>query len=279
MVRVQSSGFYSSIQDRGRFGFRHFGVPVAGTMDAYSASIANSLLENDEADALMEITMTGPTLQFGSPTYIAITGAFMTPQINGKDISQNRVQKVVAGDTLSFGKLGYGLRTYLAVKGGFLTEKYMESRSFLKPISPENRLKDLMELPLAEVKDFSPIISDISPEPFHKQQQLKVFKGPEYNLLNDRQLEALFSKDFTVAKENNRMAYQLSETIPGHTQTMLTSSTIPGTVQLTPAGKIIILMKDGQTTGGYPRILQLAEDSISVLAQKKYGDILSFQLR
>ena len=69
-----------------------------------------------------------------------------------------------------------------------------------------------------------------------------------------------------------------TELITGHSHSMLTSGTLPGTVQLTPAGRMIILMKDGQTTGGYPRILQLSEESISVLAQKKYGDGLKFKL-
>ncbi|MGB3151327.1 MAG: allophanate hydrolase subunit 2 family protein, partial [Maribacter sp.] len=100
----------------------------------------------------------------------------------------------------------------------------------------------------------------------------------EYDLLNDKQLEAVFSKDFTVAKENNRMAYQLEEHIPGHAISMLTSATLPGTVQLTPSGKLIVLMKDGQTTGGYPRILQLSDMAISVLAQKREGNKVSFKL-
>ena len=74
------------------------------------------------------------------------------------------------------------------------------------------------------------------------------------------------------------MAYQLEETLDTHAQSMLTSATLPGTVQITPAGKLIILMRDGQTTGGYPRILQLSDDAINVLAQKTFGDTISFQI-
>jgi len=105
-----------------------------------------------------------------------------------------------------------------------------------------------------------------------------VYKGPEYKQLTDKQLEVLFFKEFTVAKENNRMAYQLKEKIMGHKISMLTSATLPGTVQFTPSGKLIVLMKDAQTTGGYPRILQLTEKSISILSQKRMGDNLSFKL-
>ena len=96
--------------------------------------------------------------------------------------------------------------------------------------------------------------------------------------LDDKQLAQLFTKEFTVSKDNNRMAYQLTEGIEGNSATMLTSATQPGTVQLTPSGKLIILMKDGQTTGGYPRILQLTDEAICVLSQKKTSDILNFKL-
>lgn len=72
------------------------------------------------------------------------------------------------------------------------------------------------------------------------------------------------------------MAYQLEEKMEGHSISMLTSATLPGTVQMTPSGRFIILMKDGQTTGGYPRILQLTKEAISILAQKKAGDKIKF---
>ncbi len=130
----------------------------------------------------------------------------------------------------------------------------------------------------APVSDFSPKISTIKPASFHKQYQIEVQRGPEYKLLLDEQRLKLFSQEFTIAKENNRMAYQLEESLLEHPHTMLTSATIPGTVQMTPAGRLIILMRDGQTTGGYPRILQLSPRAISVLSQKKFGDKITFQL-
>ena len=112
---------------------------------------------------------------------------------------------------------------------------------------------------------------------FLSSKTIEVQKGPEFDLLNQSQLTQLFAEPFTVSKENNRMAYQLNEYLDGHTMKMLTSATLPGTVQLTPAGRLIILMKDGQTTGGYPRILQLTNTSICVLAQKKFGDTIKFK--
>lgn len=279
MVKVIKAGFFSSIQDQGRFGYRHMGVPVSGTMDSYSASIANSLLENKESAAVIELTMTGPSLEFQVPTFIAISGADISPKVNNTAIAINEVHHVAAGDVLSFGKLVHGFRAYLAVKNGFMVGTHMKSRSFYTPITPYHNINNNMELPISEIKEFEPKISSLSPEPFHKEHELEVFRGPEYKILNDKHLEPLFAADFTIAKENNRMAYQLQETIPGHGISMLTSATLPGTVQLTPAGKLILLMKDGQTTGGYPRILQLSRTAICILSQKKFGDYIKFRLK
>lgn len=279
MVKVQRAGFFTSIQDRGRFGYRNIGVPVSGAMDTYSASIANSLLENEAEAAVMEMTISGPVLEFEVPTFIALSGADMSPKLNGEPIQTNRVHKVAAGDVLTFGKLLYGFRAYLAVKNGFKSKVVMNSRSFYSPVTAFHNLKDRMEIPIEPTQAYEAKISGLSPEPFHREHSLEVFRGPEYRLLDDKQLEAIFARDFTIAKENNRMAYQLQERINGHSMSMLTSATLPGTVQFTPAGKLILLMKDGQTTGGYPRILQLSGTAINILAQKKFGDTIKFQLK
>ncbi len=278
MLRVTHAGFFSTIQDQGRFNMRSQGVPLSGAMDQYSAAMANRLLDNEESSAVLEITMTGPTLSFEADTYISITGAEMSAHLNGVSLRNYRIHKVHSGDVLSFGKLINGFRAYLGIKKGFLTPIVLGSRSYYKPLTPLNRIKDYMEIEYEQVSNFEPVLLDIRPEPFHKEYELKVKKGPEYELLQDRQLELLFSREFSVAKENDRMAYQLEENIPGHRKTLLTSATLPGTVQLTPLGKLILLMKDGQTTGGYPRILQLSQKAISILSQKKFGDTVSFKL-
>ena len=278
MLKVLKSGFFVTIQDLGRFGYRDIGVPVSGAMDAISVKKANLLLENDPNDAVMEITMTGPTLQFGEPTYICLSGAHIAATLNNRPIDNYQVVKVEKGDILSYGRLEDGFRAYLAVKGGFHTEVVLGSRSQFVPVTQKKRLKDGDEVNYGEIHSYDPIISEVKIEEHFHKDYLEVYKGPEFSLLSDEQLAEVFTKTFTVSKENNRMAYQLSELITGHSHSMLTSGTLPGTVQFTPAGRLIILMKDGQTTGGYPRILQLSEDSICTLAQKKLGDKLTFKL-
>lgn len=279
MVNILKSGFFTTIQDAGRYGYRDRGVPVSGVMDAFSAFQVNTLLENKNNAAVLEITMTGPTLEFLEDSYIAMGGAEMMATLNNEEIRGYKVYKIHSGDVLAFGKLKKGFRVYLGIKGGFDTDIVLGSRSFYRPITERDSIKAGSTLDYSSATDFEPKISKMKLETVLDKTTLEVYRGPEFGQLTDRQLVKLFSNTFSVAKENNRMAYQLNEEIDGGRGSMLTSATLPGTVQLTPSGKLIVLMKDGQTTGGYPRILQLSDYSISILAQKRMGDPIRFTLK
>ncbi|MBT2163034.1 5-oxoprolinase subunit C family protein [Zobellia barbeyronii] len=278
MLKVLKSGLFTAVQDIGRYGYLNKGVPVAGYMDGFSAKKVNQLLDNDMHAAVLEITMTGPTLFFEQETYISMGGALLSATLNNEPVNNYEVIKVKKGDILSYGKLEKGFRNYLAVKGGFKAPLVLGSRSFFSSVTKKNHLADGSELEYDACSFFEPKISKIIVDSFLDEKELKVTKGPEFESLSDKQLEMLFGKKFSISNENNRMAYKLEEKIEGLKTSMITSATLPGTVQLTPSGKLIILMKDGQTTGGYPRILQLSDRAISVLAQKKYGDEVQFKL-
>ena len=278
MLKVLKSGLFTTIQDVGRYGYLNKGVPVSGYMDSISAKKVNMLLENDDAAAVIEITMTGPTLEFCNESYICLGGAVISATLNNKPVHNYTVLKVGRGDILSYGKLKKGFRSYLAIKGGFLSPRILGSRSFFTSVTAKDHLSDRTEIPYDTHTLFEPKITEIKIDSFLNNTVLEVSKGPEYEMLEDKQLEVLFSKEFHISNENNRMAYQLVEKLSAHNTTMLTSATLPGTVQFTPSGRLIILMKDGQTTGGYPRVLQLSDASISLLAQKKFRDVISFRL-
>ncbi len=278
MLKVLKAGFYTTVQDSGRFHYRNKGVPVSGVMDEMTVFKVNALLENEVSAAVLEITMTGPTLVFEEETYMALGGAQMSATLNNLPIQNYKVYQIAIGDILSFGQLQKGFRAYLGVRGGFSPKEILGSKSFYKPVTKENRLQERDVVPFGYNKLFQPKISEIKVDSFLDETLLHVTKGPEFGLLTDKHLEQIFSKQFTVAHENNRMAYQLKETVATHEVSMITSATLPGTVQFTPSGKLIILMKDGQTTGGYPRILQLSDKAICILAQKREGDGISFKL-
>ena len=113
---------------------------------------------------------------------------------------------------------------------------------------------------------------------FFETTEIDVFKGPEFELFTAKELEKLLSNVHTISNKSNRMGYRMEETMVLHNKSMITSPVLPGTVQLTPSGQLIILMKDAQTTGGYPRVFQLTEKSIAIMAQKKAGDIININL-
>ncbi len=277
MLKVLKSGFFSTIQDTGRYGLLNKGVPVSGQMDAYSASKVNQLLENQEDAALMEITMTGPTLAFDEPTFICFGGADMSVTLNNEPIEAFKIHAIQKGDILSYGRLQKGFRSYLGVKDGFRTKRVLGSRSFYFPLTEKSHITDGMEIEYETISDFTPKLTALKVGALADETLLTVSHGPEFEILTHEQLDVLFDKEYSIAKEYNRMAYQLQENLSPHQSSILTSATMPGTVQLTPSGKIIILMRDGQTTGGYPRILQLTKDAINILAQKKYGDKIIFK--
>jgi len=280
MIKVLSPGFFTSVQDEGRFGYGKFGVPTSGAMDRYSAKLANHILSNKDNDALLEITLGRCNLLFNSQAIISISGADFSPEINNQKVRLNTSIAIHQGDILTFNKPTYGVRCYLAVKGGFQTEVVLNSRSFYEGITRQNRVKKNDELAIKSY-DFSLIksVSSVKVQPSHfKCTTIEVYTGPEYNLLTDIQKEQFSKTLFTISKENSRMGYRLQEHIENDLGSLLTSAVLPGTVQLTPSGKLIILMRDCQVTGGYPRILQLTESSINNLAQKTTGDTFTFKI-
>jgi len=277
MLKVLQTGLYTSIQDLGRTGYRKYGVPVSGVMDAYSANQANLVLNNSLDCAVLECTQNGPKLLFTQATQIAICGADMKPQINEKRVDLNKPLAIQANDVLHFGKLQYGARIYIAVKHGFKTGLVLKSRSYYKPITVQ---QTIVKDQVIEYETFynktAPSHSLISINEAHFNSPfLEIYPGPEFDLLTKMQVNNLFDKAFHIGI-NNRMAYQLEEPLVNSLPAILTSSVLPGTVQLTPSGKLIVLMRDAQITGGYPRILQLTEQAINQLAQKKLKDQVFF---
>lgn len=280
MIKVLKAGLFSIIQDLGRYGYQEFGVPYSGVMDRQAANISNALLGNNENDAVIEITMTGPTLEFECDTLICITGADMSPKLNDSGITNNQVVKVKSGDTLSFGELKYGFRAYLAVLGGFQSEMVMNSRSMYKGITLTHQLLkgDYLKIKNFDVSFKSKNAILKVDNKYLAHHELQVYKGPEFDLLSvDKQAE-LLNRNFTISKSNNRMAYQLNESFENDLAAIITSPVLPGTVQLTPSGKLIVLMRDCQTTGGYPRVLQLKTSALDVLSQKLAGMDIIFKL-
>ena len=269
MIKVLKSGLFSNLQDTGRAGVQSYGVPISGPMDKFSFDLLNKILNNSPNSSALEITMTGPLLEFHKNTHICITGADISPKLNNIRIENNKIIKVKPNDRLSFGTLVNGLRAYLGVLGGFKSNLIYNSSSMCFGVTKHVRLvkNDTLDFqehdfPLKEQLKFDLIVNKDS-------DHLKVYKGPEYDLLNDRSKKMLLSNAFSLSNTFNRMAIQLNEKLYNQINPIITSPVLPGTIQLTPNGTLIVLMRDCQTTGGYPRILQLDERSINTISQYK----------
>lgn len=280
MLKVLKSGYFTTIQDKGRVGYASIGVPISGVMDTYSADLANGILNNPLEDVVLEITLGACVFQFLEKTLICISGGDFSPTLNDKSIQLNKKIIVHKNDILSFGKVNYGVRCYLGVKDGFISEKKLESRSLYQNITKNYVIKrnDLITYNKVQI-DFTNSKSSIKIKKNHFESQIiECYKGPEFDLLNQHQKEKLVSQMFSISKENNRMGYKLNEVAENDLPQILTSAVLPGTVQLTPSGKLIVLMRDCQVTGGYPRILQLTEVSINKLAQKTTNSSFQFSV-
>ena len=275
MVEILDSGYHITIQDRGRSGFSRYGVPFSGSMDHLSSSHANSILGNSINEPVFEIAMMGGKFLFTEEVDICISGAVFEIKLNNDSIFNNTIIRVQKGDVLNFGKALKGFRIYLAISGGFKSDLILKSRSYFENITLNSVVKKGDRFNLLRNKTKSNNFINYPELIF--ENIIEVSKGPEFNLINENDSKLLQEQFFTVSS-NNRMGYFFENGLSSNNFSIITSPVIPGTIQLTPSGKMIALMKDGQVTGGYPRILQMNYNSISILSQKKQGDKIRFKL-
>ena len=275
MIKFISKGLYTTIQDDGRFGYRNIGVPSSGYMDRESAQTANLIIDNPINNPVIEATLIGPTIKFEKSTFICITGSDFNPMLNESRISLYTPVKVNKGDILKINNSSIGSRCYISIKGGIKVDKVLGSKSYYPQISDSSIIEKGDEFKF-ETNNSEPNYKLIN-QKFELNKNLKVFKGPEFNSLNKGSINKIIDQEFSIGI-NNRMAYNLKEKIQTGTTSIISSPVIPGTVQLTPSGQMIILHRDCQTTGGYPRILQLDEKSLNNLAQLRIGDKIKFEI-
>lgn len=280
MIKVLKSGMLTTIQDKGRLGFASLGVPISGAMDSFSAGLANKIINNANDDAVIEITLGNCSFQFLTATEISITGADCNAILNDKKVHVNKRIPINKNDVLTFEYPKLGVRTYIAVKGGIQSKKVMNSRSFYKNITSNYKLNKedtllINSYPAKINQNYTAVKID---KRHFLENKLICYKGPEFELLSKENQQKIFNSQFSIAKENSRMGYKLNEYLINELPQILTAAVLSGTVQLTPSGTLIILMRDCQTTGGYPRILQLSEQSINILSQKTTNDIIRFSL-
>lgn len=281
LCEVKSSGLLTTIQDLGRPGFREFGVPVSGAMDRPSARLANELVANPDNYPLLEITQTGPTLVFHQYGALAITGADLSPTLNGIPLSINETLFFSKGDELSFGKRKSGIRAYLAFAGKLSSEELFKSTS----THLGNGWGGLggNALKIGDKLHLTPPEKSVKIHKVNRQtvnsKIVRVMKSLEFAGLNEFDKALLFSQDWLISSESNRVGIRLSGTpLTSKLPEMISSPTDTGIVQLPPNGQPIVLMNDSSSIGGYPRIFAVLQEDIPMLAQKPPGASVNFKL-
>ncbi|WP_435579148.1 biotin-dependent carboxyltransferase family protein [Gilvibacter sp.] len=278
MIEVLQAGFQTSLQDSGRFGYRSFGVPWSGPMDNYNAGFARELVRNDPNATLIEFYQRGPELLFAKEAIVAVTGLHFSLKINGESKELYKAHRIKFGERLEIITKAASNFGYIAIAGGFKSELVLGSASYYPGITERSRLEKGQQLQFHE-KDLpqKPALSRLrSLETLFDTSEIPVLLGPEYEKLSEQQRELLWNTSHELGRNISRMGYRFKSIpnlkLPG----ILTGPVQAGTVQLTPGGELIVLMRDAQTTGGYARILQLLPEAISILSQQLPGTRLKF---
>ncbi|GJM83368.1 KipI antagonist [Paenibacillus sp. HMSSN-139] len=300
---IEKPGLLTTVQDLGRFGVQKYGVIVGGAMDAFALRIANLLVGNAEEEAGLEITLLGPVIRFEQTALISLCGGDLSPKLNGVPIPLWRTVLAPKGSMLTFGPIQLGCRAYLAVGGGIDVPVRMNSRSTYlragiggyegRALVAGDRLtlgdmtqrgSHLLGLLAREASKEYGAVSRwaVFPEMLPKYAAnpiVQLIPGEEYDLFQVQSQQILWQEEFAVLPQSDRMGYRFKgrELQMNQSKEMISSAVTMGTVQVPPDGNPIILMADRQTTGGYPKIAQVASVDLPLLAQTNLGARVRFR--
>ncbi len=299
-IRIIKAGIHSSLQDCGRRGFQASGVPVSGAMDVDSLRKANILAGNPAGATALEFTLHGATLMAETLMIIAFSGGGAELYINQQVVNSTGPVMVQPYSVLELKPKAEGCRSYLAVSGGLKANKDLESTSTY-PAAALGGLNgnclisgDTLEIENTEgIKNLQHLHWRSAPGGAYvhagwgsrqylpaaeKEITIRFIKGQEWQLFKGSAFDSFTGNSYQVTDQSNRMGYRLrGERISfGLKEEMISTAVAPGTIQVTPQGDLLMLMADAQTTGGYPRIGQVALADMPVCAQLRPGANLKF---
>ncbi|GGG05818.1 biotin-dependent carboxyltransferase family protein [Paenibacillus abyssi] len=302
-MSVLQPGLLTSIQDLGRYGYQKHGVIVSGAMDAYSLRTANLLVGNEENEAVLEMTLMGPSLLMKKDTLVAITGGDFSPTLDKKPMPMWRPVYVKAGSVLEFGACRSGCRAYLAVAGGYDIPEVMGSKStYLRAgiggyegralkegdelhFRPQagHAVRFMKRLEKAAGSGSYASTSWYAGRGSIPQEtddiRIRVTRGSQFERFDHTSRHHFFHQPFRVTPQSDRMGYRLTGPVLQLQDPleMISEGVCLGTVQVPPDGNPIILLADRQTVGGYPSIAQVTAVDIPIIAQMKPGKTFTFQ--
>ncbi|MFB4311871.1 biotin-dependent carboxyltransferase family protein [Actinomadura sp. GTD37] len=282
MIQVVRPGPLATVQDLGRPGRAHLGVPRSGAADERAFRLANRLVGNPEGAAGVELTFGGAALRFRRGAWIAVTGAPAPVRIDGRAHGTNAPCFVPDSALVEVGTPSSGLRSYLAVRGGVVVDRVLGSRSTdllsglgPAPLSPGDRL------PIGSAEGFDDISVDVAPVPsIPATPVLRILPGPRDDWFTDDALATLTSTLYEVSSDSNRVGVRLDgpPLVRAREGELGSEGVATGSIQVPPSGLPIIFLADHPTTGGYPVIAVLASDAVAGAAQLRPGQKVRFRL-
>lgn len=285
MIRIPRMTGLATIQDLGRRGHGADAVPVSGAMDAGSLALANAVAGNPPDAAAIEWALAGGTLAFDAPAIVAVTGARAELFRNGGPLMPGEPTSFAAGDELTVGAFLSGAYLYVAIRGGIDVPLVLGSRSTYlaagfgglegRRLRAGDSLRTLAEEAHGEAR---PRAMAAQPRT-DADSMIRVLEGPGTGAFSPEFRESFWSSEFTVSRQSNRTGYRLErERGADPAQRNLPSSpACVGSIQVADGGGAIVLMADGPTVGGYPKIGVVASADVGALAQRTPGERVRFQ--
>lgn len=289
-VRVVKPGMLTTVQDGGRRGYQQYGVTVSGVMDHYAYRMANWLVGNQENEAVLEITLLGPTLEINRDMVVAITGGDLGPKLNGHPMAQWTSVAVQPGDVIAFSGVQSGCRGMIAFGGGIQVPLLMGSRS----THLRGRMGGLEGRALIQ-GDFLVVGRTAQPIgqflgrkgpahsflPVNRNEPLviRVVPGPQEEAFTEEGLATFYNEIYQVSTESDRMGCRLSGPAVAHKNgaDIISDGIAMGAIQVPGHGSPIIMMADRQTTGGYTKIANVITVDLPKIAQLKPGEFIRFK--
>lgn len=279
MIEVVRPGPLATVQDLGRPGYAHLGVPPSGAADPVSLRLANRLVGNPVGAAGLELTLGGAQLEFSAPAWVALTGAPLAASVQGHPVGMNAPTRVRG--LLDLGNPVAGVRTYLAVRGGLDVDRVLGSASsdLLSGLGPPTLARGAT-LAVGPTGASAVPSVDAAPErPLPREPVLRLRPGPRDDWLAGDGVAALCRFTYTVTQHSNRVGVRLGGPALTRREGELPSEGIvTGAVQVPPRGQPILFLTDHPTTGGYPVVAVLATTDLPVAAQLRPGALVRFRL-
>jgi biotin-dependent carboxylase-like uncharacterized protein len=271
------------VQDLGRHGHQSIGLTTGGPMDEVAFRWGNALLDNNPNSAQIEITFGMFTLEAQANTSIAITGADLGATLNDKSIPPWQTYAIKKGDILAFHQPVWGLRAYLAVKGGLLCEPTLGSVATVMRekigglTSKGDKLKKGDSLSYHTSHDHQQRAVPRLAIPNYGNKEIPVILGYQYQSFSSLERANFFSSDYTVSSNSDRMGYRLEgKAVHTELKGIISEGIAYGAIQIPKDGQPIVLLRDRQTIGGYPKMGCVTRVGGGILAQQKPGDIIQF---